>query len=112
MHAEMVSKDFEIKNLGEYHDFYVQSDTLLLADVFNSLRNTCLKIYGSNPAHFLSALQFAWQAASKKIKINLDILTVINMLLMVEKGIAGGIHHAVHRYGKTNNKLMKVYDRS
>ena len=66
MHAERVSKDFEIKNLGEYHDFYVQSDTLLLADVFNSLRNMCLKIYGSYPAHFLFSTMICMSSNLKK----------------------------------------------
>ena len=112
IYVERVSKEFEIKNLGEYHDFSVQSDTLLLADIFNSIRNTCLKIYGSDPAHFYCAQGFAWQATLKKIKVKLDILTVINMLLMAEKGITRGIHHAINRYVKTNNKYMKVYDKS
>ena len=54
-HAKRICKDFEIKNLGEYHDLYVQSDTLLLPDVFENLRNMCLKIYELDPAKFLSA---------------------------------------------------------
>ena len=54
-HAKRVCKDFEIINLGEYHDFYVQSDTLLLADVFQNFRNTCLEIYELDPVKFLSA---------------------------------------------------------
>ena len=58
-----VFKDFEIKNLGEYHDLYVQSDTLLLADVFENFRNTCLKMYQLDPAKFFSAPGLAWQAA-------------------------------------------------
>ena len=70
---------------------YVQSDTLLLADVFENFRNTCLKIYELDPAKFLSAPGLAWQAALKKTKVKLDLLTDINMLLMMEKGIRGGI---------------------
>ena len=65
-HAKIVCKDFEIKNLGEYHDLYVQCDTLLLADVFENFRNTCLKIYQLDPAKFLSAPGLAWQASLKK----------------------------------------------
>ena len=54
-HARRVSKDFKIKNLGDYHDVYVQSDTLLLADVFENFKDMCLDIYELDPAHFLSA---------------------------------------------------------
>ena len=73
-------KDFEIKRLGEYHDFYVQSNRLLLNCV-----NMCLKIYELNSAKFLSAPGLAWQATSKKTKVKLDLLTDIDMLLMVKK---------------------------
>ena len=54
-HANRVFKGFKLKNLGDYHDFYVQSDTLLLAYVFETFRNMCLEIYELDPAHFLSA---------------------------------------------------------
>ena len=62
-HAKRVCKDFEIKKLGEYHDLYVQSDTLLLADVFENFINMCLKIYEADSTKFLSAPGLAWQAA-------------------------------------------------
>ena len=65
VHANRVCKDFEIKNLGEYHDLYVQRDALLLADVFQNFRNSCLEIYELDPAKFLSAPVLAWQAALK-----------------------------------------------
>ena len=111
-HAKRVCKDFEIKNLGEYHDLYVQSNTLLLADVFENFRNMCLEIYELDPAKFLSAPGLAWQAALKKTKVKLDLLTDIDMLLMVEKGIRGGICHSIYRYAKANNKYMKNYDKN
>ena len=65
--AKRVCKDFEIKNLGEYHDLYVQSGTLLLADVFENFRKMCRKIYELDPAKFFSAPELAWQAALKKL---------------------------------------------
>ena len=90
---------------------YVQSDTLLLADVFKNFRNTSIKVYELDPAHFLSAPGLAWQACLKKTEVKLELLTDIDMLLMVEKGIRGGICHAIYRYAKANNKYMKNYNK-
>ena len=111
-HARKVFKELGLKNLGDYHDFYVQSDTLLLADVFENFRNKCIEIYELDPAHFLSAPGLAWQACLKKTEAELELLTDIDMLLMFEKGIRGGICHAIHRYAKANNKYMKNYDKN
>ena len=102
-HVKKVWKAFETKNLGEYHDFYVQCDTLSLADVFENFRDKCIEVYELDPAHFLSAPGLAWQACLKKTKAKLELLTNIDMLLMVGKGIRGGICQAIHRYTKANN---------
>ena len=77
MYGKRVCKDFEIKNLGEYHDLYLKSDTLLLADVFKNFRKMCLKTHYLDPAKFLSAPGLAWQAALKKTKVKLDLLNQI-----------------------------------
>ena len=77
--AKRFCKNFEIKNLGEYHDLYVQSDTLMLADVFENFRNMCLKIYELDPAKFLSAPGLAWQADLEKTEVKLRIFTKIHM---------------------------------
>ena len=90
-HEKRVCKDFEIKKIEEYHYFYVQNNTILLADVFENYRNMCLKMYRLDPANIFSVPGLAWQAALKKAKVKLDLLTNIDMLLMVEKGIRGGI---------------------
>ena len=90
-HTNRICKKFEIRNLGEYHDLYVQSDALLLADVFENFRNIFIKIYDIDPSKFLSSLRFTWQAALRKTKTKLHHLTEIDMLLFVEKGIRGGI---------------------
>ena len=71
-HAKRGCKDFEIKNLGEHHDLYVQSDTLLLADVFENFQNMCLEIYESDPAKNFSAPVLTWQSALRKEKVKLD----------------------------------------
>ena len=109
-HANNVFKVFKLENLGDYHDLYVQSDTLLLADVFNNFRNKCIKEYERDPAHFLSLPGLAWQACLKKTNIELELLTDYDMLLMTEEGIRGGICHSIHRYAKANNKYMKNYN--
>ena len=112
IHAQKVWDVFEINNLGEYHDLYVQSDTLLLADIFENFRNMCLNIYELDPVYFVSALGLAWQACLKKTEVKLELLTDYDMILMIEKGIRGGICQATHRYAKANNKYMKNYDKS
>ena len=111
-HAKRVYKEYNNKSVGDYHDLYVQSDTLLFADVFENFRNKCIEIYELDPAHFLSTTGLAWQAPLKQTGIKLELLTDINILLMVEKGIRGGIRHAIHRYAKANNKYMKDYDKN
>ena len=81
----------------------------MLADVFENFRNMCL--YELDPAKTFSAPELAWQAALKKTKSKLDLLTDINILLMEEKGIRGRICHAINQYTKPNNKSMKDYDK-
>ena len=109
-HGNNVFNKFKLNNLGDYHDLYVQSDTLLLADVFENFRDMCLKEYELDPAHFLLLPGLAWQACLKKTNVELELLTDYDMLLMVEEGIRGGICHSIHRYAKANNKYMKNYN--
>ena len=103
-HAKKLFKNLNNKNLGDYHDLYVQSDTLLLAHVFGNFTKKCIEIYELDPAHCLSEPKLAWQACLKKTELKLVLLTYVDMLLMLEKGIRGGICHAKHRYGKA--KIM------
>ena len=113
IHAQKLFEELKIKNLREYHDIYVQSDTLLLADVFDNFRKKCIEIYELDPAHFLSAPGLAWQAYLKKRGVKLELLTDINMLLMIEKGTRRGICHAIYKYATANNKYMKEnYDKN
>ena len=100
-------KELKLKNRGDYHDLYVQSDTLSLADVLENFRNKCIEIYELDPAHFVSAPGLVWQACLKKTRVRLELLTDIDMLLIVEKGIRGGICHSI----QPNNKYMKHYDK-
>ena len=74
-------------------------------DIFENFRNVYIKeeVYKLDSAHFLSAPGLAWQACLKKTEVELEFLTDADILLMVEKGIRGGICHAIHRYAKANN---------
>ena len=109
-HAQKVWKVFEIKNLGEYHDLYVQSDGLLLADVFEKFRDKSIKIYKLDPTHFLSAPGLAQQACLNKVAVELELLPDNDMLIMVVKGIRSRMCQAVYRHAKANNKYMNDYD--
>ena len=109
-HGNNVFKRFKLKYLGEYHDLYVQSDTLSLADVLGNFRNTGLEEYELDPAHFLSLPGLAWQACLKKMSIKLELLIDYDMLLMAEEGMRGGICHSIHKHAKANNKYMENYD--
>ena len=111
-HAQKVWNMLNIKNLGEYHDLYVQSDTALLADVFENFRDKCIEIYALDPANFLTAPGLAWQACLKKTEVELELLTDNDMLNLFEKGIRGGMCQASYRYVKANNKYMKNYDKN
>ena len=110
-HANNIFKKININNLGEYHDLYLISDTLLLADIFENFRQSCLKNYELDPAHIVSLPGLAWQACLKKTNVELELLTYYDMLLMVEEGIRGGICHAVQCYAHANNKYMNDYDK-
>ena len=98
--------------MGVCHDLYVQSDTALLADVFENFRGKCLEIYELGPAHFLSAPGLAWKACFKKTQVELELLTDNDMLLMFEEGIRGGMCQATYRYAKANNKHMNNHDKN
>ena len=82
----------------------------MLTDVFECFRNMCIEIYELDLAHFLSAPGLSWQACLKKTELELQLITNVNMLLMIKKGIRGGISHAIHRYAKANNKYIIYYD--
>ena len=111
-HANNIFKKFNINNLGEYHDLYVRSDTLLLVDIFESFRQSCLKNYELDPAHFVSLPGLAWQACLKKTNVELELLADYDMLLIIEEGIRGGICHAVNRYAHANTHYMKDFDKT
>ena len=106
-HAQDIWEKFGINNLGEYHDLYLKTDVLLLADVFEEFRNICLENYNLDPAWYYTSPGLSWDALLKHSKVNLELLTDPDMLLMFEKGIRGGISMISNRHGRANNKYMK-----
>ena len=89
VHAQKLWDVFKIKNLGEYHDLYVEINTLLLADIFENFRNMCLDIYELDPVYFVSAPGLAWKSCLKKIGVKLELLIDYDVILKTAKGIRG-----------------------
>ena len=105
-HAPRVWKEFRIHNLGDYHDLYLRTNVVLLANVYEAFREMCLKHYKLDPVHFYTAPGLAWKVCLKCTGIRLELLTEPDMLLMFERGIRGGITQAVHKYAAANNPYM------
>ena len=99
--------------MSEYHDLYFKVDVSLFADAFENFRKMYFEIYELDPTEFISSPWLAWQIALKKTEVELDLLTDIYMLLMVGKGVRGGIcKYDIHRYAKANDKYLKDYDKN
>ena len=109
-HVLNVWKTFKMKTFKEYLEIYNITDVLLLADVFENFRDICLKNYGLDPVYYYTAPGLAWDACLKITGINLELLSDVDKLLMIEKGIRGGISIISNRYGKANNKYMKDFN--
>ena len=110
-HVLNVWKTWNMKTLKDYLELYNITDVLLLADVFENFRDICLKNYGLDPVYYYTAPGLAWDAMLKMTKINLELLSDVDKLLMIEKGIRGGISIISNRYGKANNKYMKDFNK-
>ena len=109
-HAINVWNTFNRKTIRDYHNLYLKSDVLLLADVFENFRKTCLKHYKLDPVHYYTSPGLAWDACLKETGQHLQLLHDYDMLMMFERGIRGGITHISKRYAEANNKYMKDYN--
>ena len=111
-HAQKVWETFGIRNLGEYCDLYCRTDVLLLADVFETFRKTCMGQYNLDPAHYYTSPGLSWDALLKKTGVELELLTDYDQHLFIEKGMRGGISMVSKRYAKANNHLIEGYNSS
>ena len=109
-HAKDVWNAFRIKNVGEYHDLYLQSDVLLLTNVFENFRNTCMQYHELDPCHYFTSPGLSWDAMLKMTNVKLELMTDISTYQFIEKGMRGGVSYIANRCGKANNKYMKEYN--
>lgn len=108
--AQSVWNTFHIQTLGEYADLYLKIDVLLLSDVFEKFRNMCQTEYGLDPAQYYTSPGVAFDAMLKYTKVELELLTDIDMLLFFERGVRGGFVSLINRHAKANNEYMREYD--
>ena len=109
-HPNKVWNTFMIKTMGEYHDLHLVSDVLLLTDVFENVRKTCMQYYKLDPCHYFTSPGLSWDAMLKMTNIKLELMTDIDMFQFIEKGMHGGVSYIANRYGNANNKYLKEYD--
>ena len=109
-HAQKIWSTVDLKNMGQYHDLYLESDNFLLSDVFENFRNTCLQYYKLGPCHYFTSPALSWDAMLKMTGIQLELMTDVNQFQFLEKDMRRGISYIAHRYGEENNKYMSKYD--
>lgn len=110
--AQCVWNTFNCQTIGDYSDVYLKSDVMILSDIFENFRHVCMDTYKLDPAHYFTAPGLAWNALLKCTHIKLELLTDIDMLHFVEKGIRGGVVHCANRHAVANNKYIANYDAS
>ena len=109
-HAQKVWNTFNMRTMGEYHDLYLKSDILVLADVFENFRKTCHQYYKLDPCHYFTSPGLSWDAMLKMTGIKLELMTDVDMFQFIEKGLRGDISYIANRHGEANNKYMSGYN--
>ena len=109
-HPQEVWSTFRPQNMGQYHDLYLKSDVLLLADVFENFRKTCLENIELDPVHYFTTPGLSWDVVLKMTGIKLELINDIDQYQFIKKGMHGGTSYIAHRYGEANNKHMSTYD--
>ena len=99
-----------MNTMGDYHNLYLKTDVLLLADAFEKFINTCFDYYELDPCHYFSSSGFSWDAMLKMTGMELELISDIDMHLSIEKGMRGGISYIAKGHSKANNKYMKCYE--
>ena len=99
---------FNLKTMGQYHDLYLKSDILLLADAFENFRATCLRYYNFDPCHYFTSPGLSWDAMLKMTDIKLELMTDIDMFQFIEKGSQAVSHIFFDRYGKQTINIWKT----
>lgn len=107
-HALKVWDTFKMKTMGEYHELYLKSDILSLADVFENFRKTCLQYRRLDPAHYYTSPGLSWDAMLEMTGIKLELMTDVDMFQFIAKGIRGGVRYIAHRHGEANNSICLI----
>ena len=104
--AQTIWSNFRCATLGDYSDLYLKTDVLLLADIFENFRDICKNLYGLDPVHYCTSASLTWDAMLKYTDVRIRLLADINMLMLVEKGVRGGISQCSLRYCRSNNRYF------
>ena len=109
--ADNIWNLFKMNTMGDYHNLYLKTDVSLLANVFKKFIEHCLDYYGLDLCHYFSSPGLSWDALLKMTRIELDLISDIDMHLSIEKGMRSGISYIAKRHSRANNKYRECYDR-